>query len=108
MSARSGKLDEKDPPKRLVDGNSQPVLAVRMKDTGFVYFDLDAVAHFDVVMRLGLDSDQVADGGWIIDGKWDPGHSGKYSSKDPVEIKRINDHCDEICKSNKNDLRDDL
>jgi len=67
---------------------------------------LDAVAHFDVVLRLGLDPDQVADGGWIIAGKWDHGHSNKYSSKDPEEVRRINDECYDHRKYNENnDLR---
>lgn len=95
MSARSGEFDETDPPVRMVDGEAKPVFAIRMKDTGIIYFDLDAIAHFDVVLRLDLDPDLVADGGWIIDGKWDPGHSKKYSSKDPDEVQRINDECDE-------------
>lgn len=94
MSARSGEFHEADPPVRIVDGVSKPVFAVRMQDTGKVYFDLDAIAHFDVVLRLGLDPDLVADGGWIIEGKWDPGHSERYSSKDPEEVKRINEECD--------------
>jgi len=95
----SGEFDEFDPPTRVVDGIAKPILAVRMKDTGRIYFDLDAVAHFDVVLRLNLDFDQVADGGWILDGKWVPGHSEKYSSKDPEEVRRINEECDFIRRS---------
>jgi hypothetical protein len=84
---------------RILDGLAKPVLAVRMKNTGIIFFDMDAVAHYDVVLRLNLDSDQVADGGWITDGKWNPGHSEKYSSKDPEEVRRINEECDFICKN---------
>ena len=94
MSARSGEFDETDPPVRIVDGVAKPVLAVRMKNSGSIFFDLDAVAHFEVVLRLKLDPDQVADGGWIIHGKWEPGHSQSYSSKDPEEVLRINKECD--------------
>lgn len=100
MSSRSGEFDEHDPPVRVVDDVEKPVLAIRMKDTGAVFFDLDAVAHFDVVERLGLDPDQVADGGWIVEGKWCPGHSQKYSSKNPEEVRRINEQCDSLHKYN--------
>lgn len=100
MPIRAGEFREEDPPTKTVDGVVKPIFAIRMKDTGIIYFDIDAIAHFEVVANLHLDFDQVADGGWIIDGKWCPGNSKRYSNKDPEEVKKINEECDTMRKYN--------
>lgn len=101
MDSRAGRFDEDNPPIRIVDGQEKKVFAVRMC-TGIVYYDLDATMHLDVVVNLDLDVDQVVDGGWIHQGKWDPGKSERYSSKDPDEVRRINEECDQHHKYGSN------
>jgi hypothetical protein len=65
-SLSSGEFDPSNPPH-----SEKPIFAV-MDYNGDVFFDLKANMHGDVVDNLGLDSTMIVDGGFIINGKYNP------------------------------------
>lgn len=57
----------------------KPVLAILMLD-GRIFFDSEASCHANAVENLGLDFDQVLDGGFIVGGEF------RYGSKDAARL----------------------
>ena len=55
--------------------SDKPISAVRLTN-GYIYYDDSAKIHLDLINNLGINPEDVADGGFIVNGKYVEGSAG--------------------------------
>jgi N12 class adenine-specific DNA methylase len=94
-----GVADEDQPQKGSPRGGGAggAVMAVMTSD-GTIYSDAKAATHYDVVEKFDLDSSDIIDGGFIIDGKYKMAMSdGGYAATEgePEQVATVRRYADE-------------